>query len=90
VVEPWAILFSKKAQSDAKKLSSAGLRGKAERLIGILEVDPFQSPPPFKRLIGDLSGFFSRRINIQHRLVYLILTDTRTVKIIGMFGHYGD
>ncbi len=84
----WTLLFTKHAQKDAKKLSSAGLRPKAEKLIKILRKNPYQTPPPFKKLMGDLTGAYSRRINIQHRLVYQILDDIKTVKIIRMWTHY--
>ena len=81
----WRVVFTKQAQKDAKKLSSAGLRSKAETLIEILHENPYQKPPPFEKLLGDLSGACSRRINIQHRLVYQILDDEKTVKVIRMW-----
>jgi toxin YoeB len=84
----WRVVFTKQAQKDAKKLSSAGLRPKAETLIEILRENPFQAPPPFEKLLGDLSGAFSRRINIQHRLVNQILDDEKIVKVIRMWTHY--
>lgn len=84
----WQIVFTKQAQKDAKKLSSTGLRSKAEQLLDILRENPFQAPPPFEKLIGDLSGAYSRRINIQHRLVYQIIDDKKVVKIIRMWTHY--
>ena len=84
----WRVVFTKQAQKDAKKLSIAGLRPKAEKLIEILRENPYQTPPPFEKLLGDLSGAFSRRINIQHRLVYQILDDEKVVKIIRMWTHY--
>lgn len=84
----WQIVFTKQAQKDAKKLSSTGLRSKAEQLLDILRENPFQTPPPFEKLIGDLSGAYSRRINIQHRLVYQIIDDKKIVKIIRMWTHY--
>ncbi len=84
----WQIVFTKQAQKDAKKLSSTGLRSKAEQLLDILRENPFQTPPPFEKLIGDLSGACSRRINIQHRLVYQIIDDKKIVKIIRMWTHY--
>ena len=84
----WRVVFTKQAQKDAKKLSDAGLRLKAEKLIEILRKNPYKSPPPFEKLLGDLSGAFSRRINIQHRLVYQILDDEKTVKVIRMWTHY--
>ncbi len=84
----WRVVFTKQAQKDAKKLSNAGLRPKAEKLIEILRKNPYKSPPPFEKLLGDLSGAFSRRINIQHRLVYQILDDEKMVKVIRMWTHY--
>ena len=84
----WRVVFTKQAQKDAKKLSAAGLRPKAEKLIEILRENPYQTPPPFEKLLGDLSGAFSRRINIQHRLVYQILDDEKVVKVIRMWTHY--
>jgi Txe/YoeB family toxin of toxin-antitoxin system len=84
----WRVVFTKQAQKDAKKLSDAGLRPKAEKLIEILRKNPYKSPPPFEMLLGDLSGAFSRRINIQHRLVYQILDDEKIVKVIRMWTHY--
>ena len=84
----WRVFFTKQAQKDAKKLSDAGLRPKAEKLIEILRENPYQFPPPFEKLLGDLSEAFSRRINIQHRLVYQILDDEKGVKVIRMWTHY--
>jgi Txe/YoeB family toxin of toxin-antitoxin system len=84
----WRAVFTKQARKDAKKLSSSNLRPKAEELLAILREDPFQSPPPFERLLGDLSGAYSRRINIQHRLVYQVLAEERIVKVIRMWTHY--
>lgn len=84
----WRIVFTRQAQKDAKKLSSAGLRPKAEALIKILRNNPYQKPPPFEKLVGDLSGAYSRRINIQHRLVYEIIDEEKVVKIIRMWSHY--
>ena len=84
----WRVVFTKQAQKDAKKLSSAGLRPKAEKLIEILRENPCQTPPPFEKLLGDLSGAFSRRINIQHRIVYQILDNEQVVKVIRMWTHY--
>jgi toxin YoeB len=78
----WRVVFTKQAQKDAKKLSAAGLRPKAEKLIEILRENPYQFPPPFEKLLGDLSGAFSRRINIQHRIVYQVLDDEKVVKVI--------
>ena len=84
----WRIVFTKQAQKDAKKLSAAGLRPKAEALLKRLSDNPYQTPPPFEKLLGDLSGAYSRRINIQHRLIYQIIEDEKTVKIIRMWTHY--
>jgi Txe/YoeB family toxin of toxin-antitoxin system len=84
----WRVVFTRQAQKDARKIASAGLQPKAEKLIEILSQNPFQSPPPFEKLVGDLAGAFSRRINIQHRLVYQVLEDIRTVKVIRMWTHY--
>ena len=84
----WKVVFTKQAQKDAKKLSSAGLRPKAEELIDILRNNPCQSLPPFEKPLGDLAGAFSRRINIHHRLIYQILDDVKTVKVIRMWTHY--
>ena len=80
--------FTKQAQKDAAKLAAAGLRPKAEALLEVLRDDPFQRPPPFEKLVGDLRGAYSRRINIQHRLVYEVLDDVRMVKILRMWTHY--
>lgn len=81
-------MFTKQAQKDARKIASSGLKSKAIELLHILEKDPFQSYPPFEKLIGDLSGAYSRRINIQHRLVYQVLEEQKTVKILRMWTHY--
>jgi Txe/YoeB family toxin of toxin-antitoxin system len=82
------LYYTKQAQRDAKKVSSAGLRPKAERLLSIVESNPYQSPPPYEKLIGDLTGAISRRINIQHRLVYQVFEEERAIKIIRMWTHY--
>lgn len=84
----WQLVFTKQAQKDAKKLSASGLKSKAEALLEILEKNPFQSPPPFEKLVGDLAGAYSRRINIQHRLVYQVLPGIKTVKVIRLWTHY--
>ena len=84
----WTLVFTKQAQRDAKKLKVSGLKPKAERLLEILELNPYQNPPPFEKLVGDLAGACSRRINIQHRLVYQILEDVKTVKVIRLWTHY--
>jgi len=84
----WDLFFTKQAQKDAKKVASTNLRPQVERLLAVLKVDPFQNPPPLERLVGDLDGAYSRRINIQHRLVYQVLKDQRAVKVIRMWTHY--
>jgi len=84
----WQVAFTRQAQKDAKKLAAAGLRPKAEALLAVLGKNPFQTPPPYEKLVGDLSGAYSRRINIQHRLVYQVLRDARTVKVIRLWTHY--
>jgi len=84
----WKVVFTRKAQKDAKKLSSSGLKSKAEEIIEILRQDPYQTPPPYEKLIGDLSGACSRRLNIQHRIVYQIYNDKKIVKVIRMWTHY--
>lgn len=87
-MSPWRIVFTKQAQKDAKKVAESGLRKRAQALLDILVDDPFRSPPPFEKLVGDLAGAYSRRINIQHRLVYQVLEDVRTVKVLRMWTHY--
>jgi Txe/YoeB family toxin of toxin-antitoxin system len=84
----WRIVYTRQAQKDAKKIAAAGLRQKAEKLLEILSENPFQTPPSFEKLIGDLSGAYSRRITIQHRLVYQVLQEIKTVKVIRMWTHY--
>jgi Txe/YoeB family toxin of toxin-antitoxin system len=84
----WNLTYSKFALKDAKKLSAAGLRDKAQALLNILEVDPFQNPPPYEKLVGDLNGAYSRRINIQHRLVYEVFRKEKTVRVLRMWTHY--
>ena len=84
----WQVFFTIQAQKDAQKLSAAGLRLKAEQLIEILRENPYMTPPPFEILLGDLSGAFSSRINIQHRLVYQVLDDEKIIKVIRMWTHY--
>ena len=84
----YQLVFTKQAQKDAKKLAISGLRSKAERLLAILQIDPFQTPPPYEKLIGDLAGAYSRRINIQHRLVYQVFESERIVKVIRLWTHY--
>lgn len=84
----WQLVYTQQAQKDAKKISRSGLKVKAEHLLGILQLNPFQNPPPFEKLVGDLAGAYSRRINIQHRLVYQVLADRKVVKVIRMWTHY--
>jgi Txe/YoeB family toxin of toxin-antitoxin system len=84
----WTLVFTKQAQKDSKKLAAAGLKAKAEELLKLLELNPFQTPPRFEKLVGDLTGAYSRRINIQHRLVYQLLQERRIVKVIRMWTHY--
>lgn len=84
----WRVVFTRQAQKDAKRIASAGLRPKVDYLLDLLREDPWRSPPPFEKLVGDLAGAFSRRINVQHRLVYQVLPDVRTVKVIRMWTHY--
>jgi toxin YoeB len=88
LVKKWAVVFTRQAQKDAKKITRSGLRPQAQRLLDILAHHPFQNPPPYEKLMGDLAGACSRRINIQHRLVYQVLNDIRTVKVIRMWTHY--
>ena len=84
----WKLVYTKQAQKDAKKLSASGLRSKAEAILEIIKADPFQISPPFEKLVGDLKGAYSRRINIQHRLVYQVIKRYKTVKVIRMWTHY--
>ena len=84
----WTLHYTKQAQKDAKKLASSGLKAKAQALLAIIETDPWQNPPPFEKLVGDLSGAYSRRINIQHRLVYQVLEAEEAVKILRLWTHY--
>lgn len=84
----WRLVYTKQAKKDAKRLSRSGLKPQAERLLDILREDPYHTPPTYERLVGDLTGACSRRINIQHRIVYQILDDIKTVKIIRMWTHY--
>lgn len=84
----WQLVYTKQAQKDAKKLASSGLKAKAQELLAILAEDPFQRPPPFEKLVGDLAGAYSRRINIQHRLVYQVLEQDRVVKVLRLWSHY--
>ena len=84
----YQLVFTKQAVKDSKKLSSAGLRPKAEKLLEIISENPFQNPPPYEKLTGDLTGFYSRRINIQHRLVYQVLTKEKVAKVLRLWTHY--
>lgn len=84
----WQIYYTKQAKKDSKKLASAGLRMKAKDLLEIIKTNPYQNPPPYEKLVGDLDGSYSRRINIQHRLVYHILEDEKAIKILRLWTHY--
>jgi len=84
----WEMVYAKHAQKDAQKLAASGLKSKAQELLAIIKVNPFQNPPPYEKLVGDLSGAYSRRINIQHRLVYEILQEEKIVKVLRMWSHY--
>jgi len=84
----WVLVYTRQAQKDALKISRAGLKEKVQVLLDILAENPYQNPPPYEKLVGDLSGACSRRINIQHRLVYQVLEETRTVKVLKMWTHY--
>jgi len=84
----WKLVYTSQAKRDAKKLSRSGLKAQAEKLLAVLETNPYQNPPSYEKLVGDLSGAYSRRINIQHRLVYQVLDAIKTVKIIRMWSHY--
>lgn len=87
-MKKWKIVFTKQAQKDAKKLARSGLKPQTEKLLKVLIQNPYRTPPPYEKLVGDLSGACSRRINIQHRLVYQVLEDIRTIKVIRMWTHY--
>jgi toxin YoeB len=84
----WTVVFAKYAQKDAQKLAASGLKTKAQDLLALIKENPFQNPPPCEKLVGDLAGAYSRRINIQHRLVYEVLQDQQTVKVLRMWTHY--
>ncbi len=84
----WEVVFAKHALKDAQKLAAGGLKAKAQELLSILRENPFQNPPPYEKLVGDLAGTYSRRINIQHRLVYEVLPAQNTVKVLRMWSHY--
>jgi toxin YoeB len=84
----WEVVYAKHALKDAKKLAASGLKPKAQDLLALLAIDPFQSPPPYEKLVGDLAGAYSRRINIQHRLVYEVFASEKTVRVLRMWTHY--
>ncbi|WP_373388530.1 Txe/YoeB family addiction module toxin [Pseudomonas alcaligenes] len=84
----WQLVYTKQAQKDAQKLAAAGLKDKAKALLEVIRENPFQNPPPYEKLVGDLSGAYSRRINIQHRLVYQVLQDEQVVKVLRLWSHY--
>jgi toxin YoeB len=84
----WALVYAKQAQKDAKKIASSNLKSQAQRLLDVIAENPFQNPPPYEKLVGDLAGAYSRRINIQHRLVYQVYDAEHTVKILRMWTHY--
>ncbi len=84
----WQLVFTRQAQKDAKKIAHSGLKSQAEQLLEIIKENPFKNPPPYEKLVGDLAGAYSRRINIQHRLVYEVLDNVKTIKIIRMWTHY--
>lgn len=84
----WTLVYTKQAQKDAKKLASSGLKSKAQELLALISENPYQKPPPFEKLVGDLAGAYSRRINIQHRLVCQVLEDERVVKVLRLWSHY--
>lgn len=88
VKKTWEIVFTKQAQKDAKKVSSAGLRSKVEKLLEVIKTNPYKNPPEYEKLLGDLLGAYSRRINIQHRLIYQVYEKEKTIKIIRMWTHY--
>ena len=84
----WQLYYTKQAQMDARKLVSSGLKKKAQGLLTIIEADPYQNPPPYEKLVGDLSGAYSRRINIQHRLVYQVMENEKSIKVLRLWSHY--
>jgi len=84
----WKLVYTKQAQKDAKKLAASGLKPKAQELLMLISEDPYRKPPPFEKLVGDLAGAYSRRINIQHRLVYQVLESDRVVKVLRLWSHY--
>jgi Txe/YoeB family toxin of toxin-antitoxin system len=84
----WQLYYTKQAQKDARKLASSGLKNKAQELLTIISADPYQNPPPYEKLVGDLAGAYSRRINIQHRLVYQVLEKEKSIKVLRLWSHY--
>ncbi len=84
----WRLVYTKQAQKDAKKIARSGLKDQVSKLLEILQINPYQNPPPYEKLVGDLVGAYSRRINIQHRLIYQVFDELKTVKIIRMWTHY--
>ncbi|MFT5420430.1 MAG: toxin YoeB [Candidatus Endobugula sp.] len=84
----WQLYYTKQAQKDARKLASSELKNKAQELLAVIEADPYQNPPPYEKLVGDLSGAYSRRINIQHRLVYQVLEKEKSIKVLRLWSHY--
>jgi toxin YoeB len=84
----WTLYYTKQSKKDAKKLSAANLKDKAQTLLSVIEDNPYQNPPPYEKLVGDLSGAYSRRINIQHRLVYQVLEEEKAIKILRLWAHY--
>ncbi|MBA4391242.1 MAG: Txe/YoeB family addiction module toxin [Syntrophus sp. (in: bacteria)] len=84
----WRLVFTKQAQKDAKRIAQSGLKVQTSKLLDIIRINPYQNPPAYEKLVGDLTGAFSRRINIQHRLIYQVLDDIKTVKVIRMWTHY--
>ncbi len=84
----WAVVFARQALKDARKLAASGLKPRAQELLTVLANDPFQNPPPFEKLVGDLAGAYSRRINIQHRIVYEVFSEEKTVRVLRMWTHY--
>jgi len=84
----WQLVYTKQAQKDAQKLAAAGLKDKAKALLAVVQENPFQNPPPYEKLVGDLAEAYSRRINIQHRLVYMVLPDEQVVKVLRLWSHY--
>ena len=84
----WQLVYTKQAQKDAQKLAAAGLKDKAKALLAVIQENPYQNPPPYEKLVGDLAGAYSRRINIQHRLVYQVLQDEQVVKVLRLWSHY--